>query len=232
MGKFCATFTLTTIILSGCASVPYQSGIPFNDQPLAEKLRNNVTNLYPKALRSQHRAVLSVADIQLEMTGYVLVRQPSDIRLVALNDFGNTLFEVLRNSMREDRVVNNTLPMPSRILAKTTLRDVETIYLKWPSPSALLVRYSDNTIGLVEKSSDGSMEEFRFDGKNLLLKSYSKAKNNCYLYQTDFSDYQQFAGQSKLLPRTIRIKDHRMKYELMVSILNLKPDHLDDIFFR
>jgi hypothetical protein len=229
--KILIAAVLGNVLLSGCQTVPYESGTPFQDNALAEELRENVNNLYPSSLRALHRCVLTVGDMELELTGYILARRPADIRLVAMSDFGGTLFEILHNSKNGTKVIKNTVGFRRKWLTKGALRDVDVIYLKHPSSNATLVRHRDNVIGLIEELRGRTLEEFYFDGNTHALIGYTLVRDGNYLYEVSFSNNKIIPGWPQPVPKTIEIKDYRMNYQLIINVMKFSPDQLKERFF-
>jgi len=224
---------LLTVILAGCCSVPYEQGVPFQNEILAEQLRWNVANLYPSSFRTLHRGALTVDNKQFEMTGYLLVRQPGDIRLVTINDFGGVLFEIVSGKETAGRIIRNNTGISRRRLNVSLPRDIFAVYLKRPSPCAALVRHKGDVVALVGKLRDGSVEEFLFDENTRRLKGYVFSKNACCLYQVTFSDYKLIPDwPTSPLPTNISIKDYRSNYRLELNVLKLTPDRLEDNLFE
>lgn len=233
MAKILTVAMSSSVLLAGCQTLSYESGIPFQDNALAEDLRENVNSLYPSSLRTLHRGILTVGNIQLEMTGYLLIRRPADIRLVAMSDFGSTLFEVVYNKKTGVSIVKNNIGLPRRWLTRAPMRDVSVIYLRSPSPEAALVRHRRNVIALAEQLEDGTTEELLFDADTHCLTGYVMSRNGRCLYEASFSNNKIISGWPKsAIPATIEIKDYRMNYQLIINVLKLTPGKFEDNLFN
>jgi hypothetical protein len=217
--KILTVIAFSSVLFAGCKTVPYEGGVPFQDNALAEDLRRNLNSLYPPSLRAVHRCILTVRHVQLGLTGYLSTRA-GDTRMVATNDFGNTLFEVHFADKTGASIVRNTVGLPRRFLKEAPLRDAEVIYHRRPSEEATLTRHKGNVIALVEKLDDGRIEEFHFDGDTHRLVRYVLFRKGRCLYEASFSSYEKMPEwPDSDIPRAIEIKDHAMNYELAIQVL-------------
>jgi hypothetical protein len=223
---------LTGVLLGACQTVRYTPGLPYEDTQRASELRRSLDELYPPSFQAVHRVVLTAHGRGLDLMGYVLVRQPSDLRVLATAGMGSALFEVVRRGDSVMRVSRNPVRFPQRWLEKGPYHDIATMYLFRPSPEATLVHHDANRVGLASVSRDGTLREFLFDSATRRPVGYVEARRGRLAFEMTFSNAGPLAGWPHAVPRTITVTHHRMHYTLIVSVVEMSPAALNDDSFR
>lgn len=216
----------------GCEHIPYKPGTPFSDQNLERNLYQEVRGMYPRSFRSVHRFIITVAFGQFNLTGYVLVRQPDDIRLVGLADTGGKLFDVVQRRGEKPRVLRNAIGLDEEWLTDGPFLDAVIMYLRGPSKSATLVQHGPNITGLVDHLSNGALQDYQFDANTGRLMREVIAFGDTCAREMTFSEYGTFPDWSPPTPRHIEIKNHEWDYRLVIQVLKLEPSELTDAMFE
>jgi hypothetical protein len=206
-----------------CRSVPPNPATPLADEALARELRQSLDAAYPAAFRAVHRVVLSVRGRQFTFTGYLLGRQPGDVRLLAGADLGGTAFELVRRADGESRVLRAAPGPVARRVHHSAARDAVAIYFQRPSPTAILVRFDRDAVGFTEAAPDGRRREFHFDAASHRLARYVEARGRSRRYEIVFSDEGAFPDWPRPVPRQIAIFDRAQGYELNIRVLEFRP---------
>lgn len=228
---FAAGAVLANLLAHGCASVPYDRGVPFQDEALVARLVRAAAEMYPPSLRVDQVVALEAGGRRMDhFRACALARRPDDVRLVAISDFGNTIFDVVRTA-GGTRIVKDCPEVPRRWLTEAAARDIAVAYLARPSPQARLVRHDDGTVGLVEDLRGGRCREFIFDPAAGRLTGYIEARGNRLVYRAAFSGYRMAASWPRQVPGAIDVTDFRLDYRLTVQVLDVGARPLDDKVF-
>ena len=234
-----ATLSLRTLfvfvmgaLVAGCRTIPYTPGLPCGDERQALEDRKALDEMYPPSFRAVHRAVLTVRNRQFDLTGYVLVRKPGDIRLLAAAGMGSAAFEVVQHGATAMRVSRNPVRFPRRWLAGGPCHDVGAMYLFRPSDDAKLVLHDSDRMGLVVTPAPEVLQEFLFDKATRRPLGYVEAHRGHLLYEVSFSNPGLFPEWTQPVPRTITITNHQLHYRLVLSVVEIVPSSLGDEFFR
>ncbi|HUT57088.1 MAG TPA: hypothetical protein VNA25_04340, partial [Phycisphaerae bacterium] len=167
--------------LVGCSEPtgrPYDAGLAMEDESLAQGLRDGMRKTYPRAFHASARCVITRPQGQFAFSGHVLVRSADEMRVLALTDFGSTIFEVSLKSFGEAVVVRNNSDWSNAVLIECALRDVTTIYVKQPPPTAMIVRHTDGSEGLCWRTDNECGEEHQFDPDTHRMSRYVKVRGN------------------------------------------------------
>jgi hypothetical protein len=171
---------------AGCRGTPYEPGERFADPALRDTLREKMAALYPKSFRAIHRVILTVADRQFDLDGYVLVERPERLRLLAKGGFGGTAFDAVRSRRDGDRVHANPESLREAWIRDGALRDAEALYLLEPGPGAFLVRRGDGAVALARDLPGGVREETIFEGESHRLAALVRARQGDQTYRMVF----------------------------------------------
>ncbi len=207
-------------MLAGCGQVPYDAGRPLVNEGLLESLRQSRVEMYPATFHATHRVILTRGD-QVAFTSYVLAGRPDQLSLVALSDFGNTIFEVTQQALSAPVVSRNSSGWSDAVLINCAWRDAATVYLAAPEKGATLWLHRDGGVGLVSCRPDGEIVEFQFDRETRQLRHYVRAKDGRMRYQIDFGDYQLLAGWARPVPLDLTVADYEYGYTLNVHLVKL-----------
>jgi hypothetical protein len=214
---------VVTLALAGCRpGAPYEAGVPLLDETLASSLRQSRAEMYPVGAKTTERVVLTHGG-QIAFTAYVAVGQPGHLRLLALSDFGNTLFEAdgwWRQAPAQ--AVKNSSSWSDGVVTGGAWRDAATVYLAAPGPEATLRRYESDVVGLASVRPDGETEAFQFDAESKRLVRYVRAKEGQVRYQILFLSYEVMAGWPRAVPRELVVDDYEQGYSLNVHLAVLR----------
>lgn len=208
--------TLLIAALSGCAV----KGIT-EPETVSLKQRSSISNglrtLYPDRFKAIHRVVLNLGGNDYVLNGYLAVdRQKNELKLVAQNDFGGTVFDVHYIENNEPEIKNYLTSFKTQWLEESLLRDLKTLYLLKPVLSDRLVWTGPDTIALYRDRESGTSEMiFRSSGGEdpFRLQEIRHANGHRTVYSVRF----RYAdGRHSPYPESVFIKDARMRYNLKI----------------
>ncbi|MHB8066412.1 MAG: hypothetical protein ACYDIC_00780 [Desulfobaccales bacterium] len=208
-------------LASACCSVSKQPGQPLEDPVLSQGLRRNLERLYPHSFQVSHRCILEAAGRQFVLEGYLSVNEPESFRLLAKGDMGGTVFELQQTKGEKPKVVKNPVSLRPSWLLEGAARDIAVLYFRSPPPQARLVRNRNGDIGLVQEVAPCIWEEFRFHPETGRLLAYMLTQGGEPVYRADFSYFGVLWPGGREVPRTITISDHRLRYRLVVSVVDI-----------
>ncbi len=217
------TLTISLLVLLVAAmpscrpAIPYQPGLPQEDQTRAQALRDLVANLYPRSFGAVHRGILEAGGKNYVFDGYLRVDEPDSFRLTVKADMGGTVFELAKAPGQETAVAKNPLGLRRTWLEEGAARDVAVLYLSRPDPGAQLVRHASGRWGLVQESTAGTRDEFLFDAAGSRWEGYLRSRRGKVLYRAEFV-YGDLPGKPRPTPKNIDIADYRLKYTLKITV--------------
>jgi len=220
------------VSLAVCGGVPYVEGDPLSDEALLKALETEAGSLYPKSFRMLHRVVLTVSGRQFDFTGYVLIRRPSRLRVVAFRDIGGTIFDVVANSPGETTIAERSPGMKREWLIDGVAGTVRRLYLSSPGPRPRLVGRDKSAVALVYEAEDGGFEEIVFDRESRRLTGLLHADGRRCLRRVSYLDFARFEGWEREVPRRIVVEDLAGRYRLEINVIKFVPMELPDRFFR
>lgn len=209
------------ILIAGCQAVPENPWVPHENASMEQNLRMILHDEYPQTFRATHRTIISIREVQYVLDGFLLVRQPDNLRLIASADIGGSAFDVLSES-DSVRVVGNPANLRHSWL-KFAVRDAKEIYLHTPSDRAILAKWKDKTIALVEELPNGARNEYRFDASTGRIRERVQIRRGRYLYRVQFSNMKTFPLWSKSIPTRFVIDDFENNYSLSILVTDLQP---------
>lgn len=219
------------LVSQGCPSIPYDRGSSIEDKKLQPLLVRQMKGLYPQSFRAVHRVILKVRDREFVFEGYVLVKRPHRIRLLAKGSMGGTAFDAVYGPEKKSFILQNPAGLQSSWIKEGALRDVSALYLTSWLDKAFLVRHKSGAVGLVYERPDALREEFLFDGATHQLTDYFLARGDECLYRIEFSKALS-SEESSATPKTLHITDYNLGYHLTVQVVQLEDSDLDDGLFE
>jgi len=229
--RFFVGAVLLAAAASGCASAPYVPGTPLENPALARELRRSLEATYPPGFRAVHRALLSVRGREFTLMGYVLVRRPGDVRLLASGDMAGAAFEVVRRSDGSRSILRAAPGFRASWIREGAARDAAAIYCVRPSPGASLARFGRGVVGFTERLRCGTYREFHFNVATRRLTRYLEARRGQRRYEIAFSDEAPFPRWQRPVPRKIEVIDRVRNYRLNIRVVELRPVSTTDASF-
>jgi len=224
---------VTIATAAGCRALPSVAsdpGVRLEDAALEQKLRQAMTDAYPPVLRATHRTILTAGGRQYVLDGYVLARQPRDVRLMASADVGGTIFDVVRRGGALIIMKNAAgLRLP---WLEGAGRDAAALYLRQPSERAVLVRHKDGSAAVVDEPGNGFRDEFRLDTGSGRLSEFRRSGGGRLLYRISFSGERTFPDWPKPTPARMLIDDYELNYSVSVLVTDLRPAELSGEVFE
>ncbi len=155
-------YLLFAFCFVGCtAGPPCIEGRPVDDVPLADALRARAGAQFPESFRVLLRGLVQSTAGDLDFTAYVMVSRPHALRMVAMTDFGGTLFDLQQTQPGKVNVVQNTSGLPDSFLTEGLFEDVRCVFLKSPSRRAALYQLESGEWSL--RLGEQDFEELTFD---------------------------------------------------------------------
>jgi len=229
--RFLVLAMLLTMAAPGCVSAPHVPGTPLENAALAQELRRSLDAMYPPGFRAVHRALLSVRGREFTMMGYVLVRRPGDVRLLATGDMAVTMFEVVRRSDGSRSILRTVPGFRASWIREGAARDAAAIYCVRPSSAASLAQFGPDVVGFTERLRGGTYREFHFDATTRRLTRYLEARRGHRRYEIAFSDEAPFPRWPRPVPRKIDVIDRVRNYRLNIRVVELRPVSPTDASF-
>lgn len=151
----------------GCRAPRFPSSVAAED-PVREREWRAGVFVPPRATTSQQRALLTVHGSQLDFSLLLQARRPDELRFVALDDLGGTLFHVLRTGAGT-RVLQGSPFLDDDFLAYTLGQGLALLLLGLPDDGLSLVRLESGALALhgslgegealLERARDGAEPE-------------------------------------------------------------------------
>lgn len=222
---------LSALLMQGCRFVSIDLGIPFNDEKLLHKLQGRLESMYPESFRAVHRVILTAANRQFDLEGYILIKRPGMFRLVAKGGMGGNAFDVLGRSENSARIVTNPSGMRPEWIEKGATRDIAVLYLCSTWPDAFLVRHKEGSVGIARELPGSIREEFYFGVEEHNLESFVISRNGKCLYRMEVVKERVFSPLSNPVPSVLRIEDFELGYDLSIRVIDLRAAKLEDKLF-
>ncbi|MDA3915354.1 MAG: hypothetical protein PF690_00070 [Deltaproteobacteria bacterium] len=203
---------------SGCSLHKIQQ-MEIIDLKLKNDINNNITDLYPDRFKAIHRVILTLAEKNYVLNGYLFIDRPRrEIKLIAQNDLGGIVFDVhfIKNVEKTIHVNVNTIKQ--KWIENSVLRDLEILYLTESLVSPTL--FSDQHGNLILSQKDSQItQEFIYKQIHkpvqYRLKEIRHWKNGQCIYIVNFK---YGTVSNNLYPEVILIKDTKMKYNLQINV--------------
>lgn len=214
---------MLTAALTGCALENRPVRVPVSEK-ISQQVFSSAMATYPKKLRVLHHVILTLADKDYVLNGYLSVdREKKEIRLIAQNDLGGIVFDVHYMENEIHQVNSNLKSIREEWLETTLLRDLKTIYLFEPSPDDRIVTEQPESVIVYRQEGDDE-KEFIFCPSNspvpFRLQKIQHFQNQELYYCVTF-DYT--SEKNPGYPGYIFIEDTRMRYSLKINVLYLLP---------
>ena len=206
---------MVQVVLFGCA--PHAPFVNEKDPARIAGIRRLVEGARQHHVKSTHRAILTIGKKQYVMTGRVEV-QGEDIRIVAVNDFGMTLFEVEKKA-QDIRVGKLQRGFRTRHMVRGVLRDVEVIYRLVPPPEATLKWGRKGGVFSV-KAFAHPREVYAFDEETGAITDYYEFGLGRKLYEAHMRMPSSQDSRREVLPEKISIVNRRLGYTLDITVMD------------
>jgi hypothetical protein len=217
------------LVFSGCGLPPVEER-PLVNLALAKKLRTRADGLYPESFRMLHRVVLTVRGRQFDFTGYVLIKRPDQLRVVAFSELGGTLFDVLSRSPGQVQMMRKPAGIKPQWLARFMVETVRMLYCFKPGPTSRLTGGEDEGIALSAPVEEGGYA-IVFDKKSQQVTGFAQIRDGRYLRRARCLASTRFETWPVSIPSRIRVEDYAGNYCLEITVLSLKPERLPLHFF-
>jgi len=206
-------------MLGGCQASP-AGVVSLSDEPLAREVRRQADSAYPAAFRCVHRTIITAGRRQYVLTGFLDVKRPDEVRLVATSEFGPTAFRAswVRGIGPKAAAFGGRAQLR---MAAAAARDAYVIYLAAPDNAARLARLPDGRLTLSEKRPGGGVVEFEFDSGTHRVLAYREPTRRRNLYEARFSDFGPVGASGVVVPRRIDILDRAAKYSATIQVVDL-----------
>jgi hypothetical protein len=225
--------TIVAICCSGCLTVPYKPGVPFENARERDELRAVLGTRISTGARVVHRVIVDIRGRELGLVGYIAITPNGDARLLASADMGGTAFELVVRRDGRASVLRDPMGLPQRYLTAGPSHDLAVMYLFQPPANAMLVRHDDNQVGLVSRTPEGLLCEFLFDeAKNHRLAAYREVQRGRLLYEMTFEDDAPFPNWPSPTPHTATVVHHGKHYSAQIHVFEMTPAVIDNKLFQ
>ncbi len=207
-------------ICAGCHGVRLPAMMPLDDSALQSSLQRSAVSAYPEAFLARLRVTYEQRGQEMTLTGVVRVDPAEGLRLLAIDDFGPTLFEVQALAPDAVHIIRRAPGLPED-MARSAGRDFAVIFLARPSPAAEAVRLDDGRLALVE-TEGGRQAVYAFDAGARQWTDYLEAVNQRSIYRVHLSDVGTVSGAAAVFARQIHIEEEAMGYRVALRILSFQ----------
>lgn len=206
--------SLLALLCCGCGGPAYVAGTPVVRPNRAAQRMAEVETLYPTRFRATQRGVLTTPNRAMALTG-VVVAEADTLKLAALSDFGKIVF-ILMDAPGEPPTIDQALPgIPKSHLAALAGRDLRVMFRPPSHPILRQERTAERWFRVVTGDADGMLWVYDFDEHLVRLQRVRRGR---VTYEARFDDWTTDFDPQRPLPRLVRIRDYRYRYQLEVRL--------------
>jgi hypothetical protein len=231
-GRISFILLLAAVFAQGCQSVLHDPGTRVKDENLLLLLRSKLESMFPESFRAVHRVILTAGNRQFDLDGYILVKRPGRLRLLAKGSMGITAFDVVREPDGRVDIAKNPAGLRDSWIEEGAARDASVLYLSRAWPEAFLVQHGSVSVGLAHILQDGAREEFVFDSASRRLIGYVRSRGSKCLYKMEFSKEEPLPQWPQPVARIIKVTDYALNYRLTIQVVDLRTIEIADKLFR
>ncbi len=221
MNRFFALL-LAILILSSCATSKYLPPKSYENPDLKRKYIKMVQGRFPAAFTSRQRIVLEVMGKEYDFVGFLAVEGDS-IRALAMNEFGGKVFDILSRGKKSQLLVN--LPkLPVKPVLDGVVGDLRLCFHPLPR-SSFQLGLKDLEPVLTGIDEKGAMRLFEFSGKYWEIMHIYEILDGKKIREANL----RFENGS---PKYIEIVNHKWRYSMHITILDVKTEPLDPKLFE
>ena len=210
---------ILTTCLIGCVGPVYHPGILVSDARLAERLaaKYEPTNV---ACTLRHRVHLDIKNHNLTLSTITQVDRDGGMKVVALGDFGQTLFVAQRTPAGKITATCNMHRPSRRLLTQALVDDLYTLYGPHPLATESMSRRDNGDYALTEAAASSGHRVRLFSGHSLQPTGWLDVRHGRCIAAGHIAEHTVLESPPRTLPNTATVTNHRLGYVSRLHLLS------------